>query len=1309
MATYTATDSEGETSFTWSLTGDDDGLFSLSAGVLTFDASPDYEDAQDANTDNDYHVTINAADSNGDSSSLDVTVTVTDVDEAGLVSLNSLQPQSGTELTATLDDEDAGVTNTTWQWARSADGSTSWSNISSATAASYIPVDADLDHYLRATVSYADTHGSGKSVAAVSANPVQAAPVVSTQPTFDDGDSATRTVAENSAEGANVGAAVAATDSNAGDVLTFALSGSGSSNFAIDAGGQITVASGATLDHETTPSYSLSATVHDGKDADGNADTSVDDTITVTINVTDVNEPPELSGSTGVDYAENGTTSVATYTATDPEGETSFTWSLTGDDGGLFSISAGVLTFVAPPDYEDAADANTDNDYQVTINAADSYSNSSSLDVTVNVTNVDEDGTVSFDSLQPQVGTAITASLTDPDRTVSGESWQWSSSADGSDGSWTDISGATAANYTPVDADLNHYLRATASYTDGHGGSKSAHADTANAVRAPNNAPNFESGESVTLSVDENTGTEENVGRAVTATDADNDTLTYSLSGTDAGSFAIGGDSGQITVGTGTTLDYETKDSYTVTVEVHDGVDADGNADTTTDDTITVTINVTNVDEVPVLTGLSSASYAENGTGAVGTYTAVDPESATLSWTLSSDDAGDFSISQSGELTFGSAPNYESAQDADTDNEYLVTVEVSDGTTGQVTLDVTISVTNADEAGTVSLDSTQPQVGTAVTASLTDPDGTISSESWQWSRSADGSTNWSDISGATSASYTPVSADLNNYLRATVSYTDGHGAGKSAQADTANTVQAAPVTNSAPAFNSESVTLSVEENTGSGENVGSAVTATDADNDTLTYSLSGTDAASFGFDTSSGQITTSAALDYETTNSYSVTVEVHDGKNGQGDADTSVDDTITVTINVTNVDEAPDLSGQTSIDYAENGTTSVATYTATDPEGETSFTWSLTGDDAGLFSISAGVLTFVASPDYEDARDANTDNDYQVTIHAADSNGNSSSLDVTVNVTDMDEAGSVSLESLQPQVGTELTASLTDADAGVTNTTWQWARSSDGSTNWSDISGATAASYTPVDADLDHYLRATATYDDTHGSGKSIAAVSANPVQAAPVVNNQPTFDDGDNTTRTVAENSPQDTGVGNMVAATDADVGDTLTYALSGTGASNFEIDGSGQITVASGATLDHETTPSYSLSATVHDGKDADGNADTSVDDTITVTITVTDVHEAPGKPVSPTVAAFGTDGLSVSWNAPSNTGPAITDYDVRYSVSGQASWTETDDTTDNTETNATISGLQAGMSYDVQVRGGTTRGLGSGRSLELGARMR
>ncbi len=105
------------------------------------------------------------------------------------------------------------------------------------------------------------------------------------------------------------------------------------------------------------------------------------------------------------------------------------------------------------------------------------------------------------------------------------------------------------------------------------------------------------------------------------------------------------------------------------------------------------------------------------------------------------------------------------------------------------------------------------------------------------------------------------------------------------------------ITNNAPTFTEgTNTTRSVAENTASGQNIGAAVTATDADtSDTLTYTWGGTDASSFSVNNSTGQLRTSAALDYETQASYAVTVSVSDGNGGA--------DSINVTINVTNVDE----------------------------------------------------------------------------------------------------------------------------------------------------------------------------------------------------------------------------------------------------------------------------------------------------------------------------------------------------------------------------------------------------------------------
>ena len=106
-----------------------------------------------------------------------------------------------------------------------------------------------------------------------------------TAPVFS-GTTATRTVPENSAAGTNVGAAVAATDADTGDTLTYSLEGTDAGSFTIDSGtGQIKTKSGVTYNHEATKnSYSVTVKASDGTDSD---------TIAVTISVTDVAEQPD--------------------------------------------------------------------------------------------------------------------------------------------------------------------------------------------------------------------------------------------------------------------------------------------------------------------------------------------------------------------------------------------------------------------------------------------------------------------------------------------------------------------------------------------------------------------------------------------------------------------------------------------------------------------------------------------------------------------------------------------------------------------------------------------------------------------------------------------------------------------------------------------------------------------------------------------------------------------------------------------------------------------------------------------------------
>ena len=162
------------------------------------------------------------------------------------------------------------------------------------------------------------------------------------------------------------------------------------------------------------------------------------------------------------------------------------TYELTGTDADSFEIvaSSGQIRTKTELDYE------TKTRYRVTVSVSDGKNSRGEanenvddvIDVTIAVTNQGEQGSITFSEALPVVGTEIEAELTDPDGGLSRVSWAWERSADGD--AWAGIPGATSASYTPVDGDAGHYLRVTASYTDGHGPSKSATAALSGPVTA---------------------------------------------------------------------------------------------------------------------------------------------------------------------------------------------------------------------------------------------------------------------------------------------------------------------------------------------------------------------------------------------------------------------------------------------------------------------------------------------------------------------------------------------------------------------------------------------------------------------------------------------------------------------------------------------------------------------------------------------------------------------------------------------------------------------------------------------------------
>ena len=127
-------------------------------------------------------------------------------------------------------------------------------------------------------------------------------------------------------------------------------------------------------------------------------------------------------------------------------------------------------------------------------------------------------------------------------------------------------------------------------------------------------------------------------------------------------------------------------------------------------------------------------------------------------------DASAFSINSDGELTFNKSPNFEAKP------SYSVDVVAKAGM--DLTVSVTVTITNVQEDGTVTLVQPQPQVGKPVMAEISDPDGDPVNTTWQWARSSDMVT-WEDIeTGGKNNPYTPTGDDVGMYLRATATYGD---------------------------------------------------------------------------------------------------------------------------------------------------------------------------------------------------------------------------------------------------------------------------------------------------------------------------------------------------------------------------------------------------------------------------------------------------------------------------------------------------------------------------------------------------------
>ena len=516
-------------------------------------------------------------------------------------------------------------------------------------------------------------------------------------------------------------------------------------------------------------------------------------------------------------------------------------------------------------------------------------------------------------------------------------------------------------------------------------------------LRAPPNASPAFSSTAVLLTVAEDAAVGSNVGAAVTATDSDGDTLAYKLVGAGVAAFDIGSATGQLQVGAA--LDHETDGSYTVTVQGSDGRSVAFKE---------VTVTVTGVDEPPALSGDDAPAVADDGAVFVSTYTVADPEGdavGAITWSLAGADSSSFTI-EDGRLSFRATPDYEDPNHA---AGYDVTVQAAvAGQSSPLTLAVTATVVNIDEAGVVSLSTAQPEDDVALTATLSDLDGGVSGLTWRWRRATTTDGPWTTILGrrARSDTYTPDRNDAGHYLQVTASYSDAEGPMKSAQAITDN-----PMGMATPRVIVSPTELSVNEGRSRTYAVvlntqpsGDVMVAISSDNTDVTVNPANLTFTTANWETAQ-TVTVSAAEDYDALQDTATVT--HDPSGADYDSVSNADLPITVPEN----DSLGVTAWPRSLRVSEGGSNTYTVSLDTQPTGDVTVTISSDNPDV---TVSPSILTFTTTDwgtrqrvTITAGRDGDAADDMATLTH--DPSGadydSVSNADIAVTVTDYDIPG----------------------------------------------------------------------------------------------------------------------------------------------------------------------------------------------------------------------------------------------------------------------------------------------------------------
>ena len=939
-----------------------------------------------------------------------------------------------------------------------------------------------------------------------------------------------------------------------GSALVYDLTGNGADDerFTIDS-------SSGSLTFKVAPDY------EDPSDANDDGIYAVEVRVTdgeqtafqaVSLAVRDVNEAPVWITGSDATAAENSTATSYVAAGTDQDTGTSLSYSLTGQgpDDALFTIDpvTGELRFRTAPDFEDPSDADGDTVYVVQVGVSDGRYTTVQT-VTLTLTNVNEAPTLTSGSSgsmdEGGTTTGYTATAADVD---AGDTQTFSIVVEGADDSFftidpdTGVIGLNGAldfeNPSDANGDGDYEFSIEVRDTDG----LTDQLDVSMTLTDVNEDPVFEN--AGPFAVQENAAAATAVGDS-DANDGDGgatDTnVLYSITGgTGLGLFAINATSGAITVQNGGTLDYETTASYTIEVTATD------TTNTALTSQRTYTINLTDENEPPAFTSVNTLTIAENATSPTLSVLADDPEGDSITWSIiGGADGALFSISPSGELSIDAPENFEDPSDANTDNQHEVIVRATDSEGNTADQTITVSITNVNEAPafTSGFSAAQDE-GTTATgyiAAADDPEGASLTYAIVGTGADDDKLNIDPGTGALTFK-TASDADIPGSAAGTNSYTvdlrvsDGVNDVERTVSISVNNI------NEAPSFSSVS-TLTIAENATSPT---LNVTVDDPEGDSITWSIiGGADGGLFSI-SPAGELSLDAAENFEdpsdanTDNEHEVTVRATDTAGNSADQ--------TITVSITNVDEPATFTSGFSITQDEGTTATGYIAAADDPEGA-SLTYSIvgTGADDAKFTIdsSTGALTFIVAPDADIPGSTAGTNTYDVDLNVFDGSNNTGRI-VSITVSDVNEAP-------------EITGALTDTVAENTLITGYFATASDPESDGLSFdfagSGADEALFTidgstgeirfiatpnfenPGSADSDNVYEVDVEVSD--GALTDVETVlitvtdqNESPVLAASSTTNMP--------------EGQEDTGF--VASAADVDAGDTLTYSLALSSATN-------------------------------------------------------------------------------------------------------------------------------------------------------------